>query len=112
MRRNAEVTAELYFHHFGIRFSYFERMCLCLRLRFLRQITEHVEVNVNSTEGRTGRWSVCLVVLQILSVAFCSDVWEMLTLQNHKIRSLCIARRFSNIWWQRRMLVGRYWCVL
>jgi len=61
MRRNTDVTAELRFHHFGIRFSYFERVCLCLRLRSLRQITKHVEVNINSTEGRTERRSVCHV---------------------------------------------------
>jgi len=60
MRRNAEVTAVFYFQHFGIRFSYFERMCLSLHLRSLRQITEHVEVNVNSTERRTGRMCVKL----------------------------------------------------
>lgn len=75
------MTAELYFHHFGIRFSYFERMCLCLLLRSLRQITEHVEFNVNRTEGRRGRRSVCHILLQTLGIAFYSYVWAILTFQ-------------------------------
>jgi hypothetical protein len=112
MRRNTDVTAELYFHHFGIRFSYFERLCLCLRLRSLRQITEHVEVNVNSTEGRTGRRSVRHIKLQILNIAFCSDVWALLTLQKSQNYSSVFARRVGNVWWQRKLLVGRYCCVL